>query len=232
MSKFLQKAKALLNTELILPNNLTSLGLTAFFSKKTPVKELKPVFFPKQVHGTTIKVFKNFEDLSQNFEADGTLCIGVKGFVGIKTADCVPILLASKDSKCFAAIHAGWRGSLNGILKKGIEMILSFGYSEKDIFIAIGPHIKVCCYEVKEDVLLAFKNTYPDVWQDFFVKSKDKIFLDLLKVNLFQAKAFGIPEENVWISKDCTFCTPGYASFRRDGNLRLNQLSVIGKDEE
>jgi YfiH family protein len=189
------------------------------------------VFLPSQIHSADV-LYLDALPFKQSFQGDGIITRLSKVIVGVKTADCVPILIATKDNSLVGAIHAGWRGSIKQILYKAILKILTLGYTPTDILIAIGPHIRPCCYEVGNEVLNLLKQNFPN-FMDFILGLNDRIHLNLTKLNLFQASACKVPEENIWVSNDCTFCQHDiYYSYRYHGKTRGYQLSFIFKELE
>jgi YfiH family protein len=138
-----------------------------------------------------------------------------KGIViGVKVADCVPVLIFEKIKGVIAAVHAGWRGTAAGILQKTVQtMIDRFQCSPAAMLLAIGPAIRGCSYGVDHDVMHAVART---TGQGVYLTEKGgKYFLDLSLANSYQALAMGVPEEHLWISGDCTFCNPDrYYSYR------------------
>jgi len=188
-------------------------------------------FLPAQIHSADV-LYLDALPFKQSFQGDGIITRLSKVIVGVKTADCVPILIATKDKSLVGAIHAGWRGSIKQILYKAILKILTLGYTPTDILIAIGPHIRPCCYEVGNEVLNLLKQNFPN-YMDFILGLNGRIHLNLTKLNLFQALAYGVPEENIWVSNDCTFCQHDiYYSYRYHGKTRGYQLSFIFKELE
>ncbi|WP_051172974.1 peptidoglycan editing factor PgeF [Thermodesulfobacterium hveragerdense] len=229
-----------LKTDFVFPENLLNIDLLATFSKKLyknfNFNSLKQVsnyrwFFPKQVHSDLFITLWNGSSVPEIFslEGDGVLTDQERLFVGVKTADCVPVLLATKDRKIIGAVHAGWKGTVSKILEKTLRRVLSLGYKPEEIFLAIGPHIKVCCYEIKDEVLSALRIKFP-FYEEVIKHHQGKVYLDLEKANLYQALCLGIPEENVWVSKDCTRCLHEvYWSHRYHGKDRGVQIAFIGK---
>ncbi|QER42139.1 peptidoglycan editing factor PgeF [Thermodesulfobacterium sp. TA1] len=228
-----------LNTNFIFPDNLLKIGVLAAFSQKLSknfdFSILKQVndyrwFFPKQVH-SDIVIFLWEKDLVPEIfgiEGDAVLTNQKKLLVGVKTADCVPILLATQDAKIIGAVHAGWKGTVSKILEKTLKTVLTLGYRPEEIFLAIGPHIKACCYEVQKDVLLYLEKNF-SFYEDVIRYNQEKFFLDLERLNVYQALSLGIPESNLWISQDCTKCLSGlYWSHRCHGKDRGVQISFIG----
>ncbi len=82
---------------------------------------------------------------------------------GVKTADCVPILIGDPATGAFAAVHAGWRGTLAEVAVKALErMMTEYGTRAQDVRVAIGPAAGACCYEVGTEVIDAFRSSFPD----------------------------------------------------------------------
>jgi len=157
--------------------------------------------------------------------------------LGVKTADCVPILMsAKKDGKvvAVAAVHAGWRGSVNGIAPKAAEKLMALaGVSPNAVFIAIGPSASSCCYEVGEEVYAEASENFGAVRADkyFYAKSNGKYMVDLKGFNASLLYSLGIPYENMDISEMCTICEERYFySHRRDGDDRGTHLNIITID--
>jgi len=138
--------------------------------------------------------------------------------IGVKTADCVPILLADPVSRAVAAIHAGWRGTAAGIVAAAIRCMASeFGTQPEDIHAAIGPSIRPCCYEVG-----------PEVAIEFGVLPPGHVHLNLPAINARQLQAAGVLAANISTSEDCTKCAADrYHSFRRDREAAGRMISWI-----
>ncbi len=149
-------------------------------------------------------------------------------FVGVLVADCVPILLYDAERGVVGAVHAGWRGTANRILKKAVDVMRDrFSCEPGHIQVAIGPSIRKCSYEVGEEVTTGVRGATGD--GDYHIKIKDRHFLDLSSANKIQALSTGITEDNIWQSGDCTFCKPGkYYSYRYSGGGTGRQGGFIG----
>ncbi len=224
--------------ELIYPENLISQDIIAFFSKKLPInfsfENFKPegfqLFLPRQVHSAKVVEVNAPSVFGIKADAGFTMKKGL--LIGVLTADCLPVLFKSETSQnrlIVGAVHAGWRGSVKKILFHALKRVLTEkkGLPEKT-FVAFGPHIKNCCYEVKKDVLEEVKKSFGTI-ESFVEKRENAYFLSLLKLNLFQVKELDIPEKNIWICEDCTFCkSDEYWSYRRSGEKRGSQISLIG----
>ncbi|MCB1023535.1 MAG: laccase domain-containing protein, partial [Acidobacteria bacterium] len=116
-----------------------------------------------QVHGDGIKAVKNAEDVlstTDKFDAMISMLPGV--LIGVKTADCVPVLIGDPETKAFAAVHAGWRGTVESITQKAIDrMIGEYGTDPQNLICAIGPAAGCENYEIGQDVIDAFRGKFP-----------------------------------------------------------------------
>jgi YfiH family protein len=139
--------------------------------------------------------------------------------VGVKTADCVPILLVDERNRAVAAVHAGWRGSAAQIATHAIRrMAERYGARPYDLHAAIGPAIGKCCFEVG-----------PEVAARFGQPANGKSKLDLVEINRRQLQDAGIAPERIYVADLCTCCGAGeFHSFRRDRERAGRMLSVVG----
>lgn len=156
----------------------------------------------------------------------------------VKTADCVPILLSSKDGKEVSAVHAGWRGTVADIVTKAAK---KFTCKKEDIICAIGPCIGVCCYEVGEEVYEAVKRLFAfkgieDKTESMFrnvctCSACSKKKANLAQINKTLLINFGIPEENIDVSGICTACHEDkFFSHRASGGFSGTFPSIITRN--
>ena len=129
------------------------------------MRDRRPVFVARQVHGTAIARVRAGDDpaaLAQ-VEADG-ICSDSPGLaVGVFVADCVPALVVDPRTGAFAAVHAGWRGTVAGVLPAAVRALeTEFGAHAGDLRVALGPAIGPCCFEVGPEVVAAFEALFPD----------------------------------------------------------------------
>ncbi len=144
-------------------------------------------------------------------------------FLGIRTADCLPILVVDRKRKVIAAIHAGRRGTSLRITAKVLKkMKEDFSCSSGDFLVGMGPSIGSCCYEIDEEVF------HPE-WKPFSTsKGSGKWMVDLGRMNIAQIKSEGIKEEQISWGNICTRCQNDlFFSYRREGRTG-RQLSFIG----
>jgi len=187
--------------------------------------ERDKVYLPAQKHTDNIQV------ISSNLEtkiADSVLT-GRKGvLIGVQVADCVPVLCHDTKQLLVGAVHAGWRGTASQILRKTLaRMIDEFGSSPEDIKIAFGPSIRWTCYRVGIEVKEAICKATGE--GNYYIEQDGKYCIDLASANHYQAISMGVPEENIWISQECTHCNPeNYHSYRYEKTYKGAQGGFIG----
>jgi len=214
---------------MIHPEIFKRFRLEGYFSHRLPKERVLTLFpesfFPKQIHSNQVL---NLDQAYPPFSlvGDAVLIQLPRITLGVQTADCLPILIADKGKKVVSAVHAGWRGTLNGILFKTLEKILTLGFSPEDLLIAIGPHIQARCYEVGEDLVEKLDSSLRK--EPFLTRSGGNFYLNLSALNIMQAKSLGVPEENIWVSGECTHCnSEKFHSFRRERNYLYTQVALI-----
>ncbi|MCB1215428.1 MAG: polyphenol oxidase family protein [Deltaproteobacteria bacterium] len=169
----------------------------------------------KQIHSNIIYEIHSSQDLAQvrGKEGDGLLSYLPNRPLLIKTADCVPILLAHPQG-IIGALHAGWRGSSQQILSLALKKIEALSLDLKEVKLWIGPAIAFSCYEVGEEVAKHFPEAVfgPCLRP---AKSPGKYYLGLQEANYYLALKAGVPKSNLYLSPHCTFCEPqDYYSYR------------------
>lgn len=139
--------------------------------------------------------------------------------VAVKTADCIPVLLADVRRRAVAAVHAGWRGTAGGIAPAAVDaMGRRFGTRPEDLRAVIGPGIGACCYEVGPEVAARFGHS-----------NGARARLDLADLNRRQLREAGVAPEHIWVAGLCTRCLAAeFHSFRREGELAGRMYSYIG----
>ena len=151
-------------------------------------KDSQNIFLLHQIHSNKFLFIKNNTKINKKkIEADAIITDKSKLPIAVLTADCVPILLYDKKRNMIAAIHAGWKGALKGIIKKVINFMIKNGCKKDNIIIALGPCIKQNNYNVKEDFQKKFikKDKKNKI---FFKKKKNMIYFDLHNFVIFQLK--------------------------------------------
>ena len=168
----------------------------------------------EQIHEGKIAVVGEKDKRKTIKKVDG-LVTQEKGIVlGIRTADCLPILFYEPEQEIIGAIHAGWKGSFKKISGEVIEKIKSLGGKSAKIIVAIGPHIKSCCYDITKKRADKFQEKFT---HEVVIKRNHKLFLDLTKVNFSQLLENSIREENIDFLPFCTHCNSDlFFSFRKN----------------
>jgi len=137
------------------------------------------------------------------------------------SADCVPVLMYASDIEAVAAVHAGWRGSAAEISAKTVKKLMDMGAHAENIYVAVGPCIGECCYEVSYDVASQFCAKY------YTDKGNGKYMLALDRVNKGQLEKCGIPEKNIQLSGICTKCNNHLFFSHRGQNGKSGTLGGI-----
>ncbi len=176
------------------------------------------LIMPHQVHGTKIAVIDEGM-LALPTEERDQLLDGIDGVItslrdvciGVSTADCVPVLIYNKEKHIAAAIHAGWRGTVQRIVKKALEVLFSrFGIRGEELSAIIGPSISLKAFEVGEEVYQAFAQAgfpMPLIAERFPAKAPwtEKWHIDLWQANALQLLEGGIPSEKIHVAEICTY---------------------------
>jgi polyphenol oxidase len=183
----------------------------------------------KQVHSDHIIEVKD-RNIKEAGEADGMLTRENDAFLGVLTADCVPVLFVVADRKVAAVVHAGWRGSLAGITGKMVDFLnAEHGISPERVEAAVGPAIGPCCYEIKEDVSRPLIDRWGKIADGCLENREGKSFLDLRRLNRLTLEQAGVPSRQIFDIGPCTSCAAeDFFSYRRERKETGRQLSFIG----
>lgn len=172
---------------------------------------------PKQVHGVVVARLEENGSLS-SAEADAVISLVPDVPIAIVTADCVPILLSSSSGRAVAAVHAGWRGLAAGIVAAAARRLADV--CEDSLVAAIGPHIRLCCYEVDAPVIDAMKARFGAAALSSLCPSREgHARIDLQQLVVADLAATGLAPSRISIAEaHCTACDADrFESFRRDG---------------
>jgi YfiH family protein len=175
----------------------------------------------KQIHGVTVSTPATRNALgTRPFEADASVTNIPNEVLAILTADCMPVLFASRSGDVIGAAHAGWRGLSGGILENTVNemMALSPGLMPSDISAWMGPAIGPSSFEVGEDVLQAFSQQGQDILSKAFIpinETPGKYLADLYLLARDRLRLIGI--EQIDGGEFCTVNDPErFFSYRRD----------------
>ena len=184
----------------------------------------------EQIHSNGVKIVGKSEEGKTIPGVDG-LVTKEKGIIlGIRTADCLPILLYDPVAKIIGAAHAGWKGILSEIPQNLVKLAVANGARPQNILIAIGPHIGGCCYNIEANRAKAFEQKFGHL-KNMLINRGKKLYLDLNIPIAQQLTEMGIPNKNINISPICTSCQSNrFFSYRKDSNQTFGEmLSIISK---
>ncbi len=172
----------------------------------------------RQVHGDQVRRVSRIDHTLQ--EADALITDLTDVAIAIRTADCVPIFLYDPGSESIGLVHAGWRGTREGIVTKTIDaMVEAYGSDVGQIRVMLGPHIRRDQYEVSKD----FVEYFPGAT----VVTEGRVYLDLARANSQQLLARGVQAEKIFDCGICTFADMRYDSYRRQGTEAGRMLSLM-----
>lgn len=179
----------------------------------------------RQVHSARVVAAREW---SETLEADGLVTARPGERIAVKTADCVPILIADPVRRAVAAVHAGWRGTLAGVAAAAVEALRRYhGSDPQDLLAAFGPSIGPCCFEVGGEVSALFRFIFPER-----NGLGSKTHLDLREANLRILIAQGVSAGRVSPHAPCTCCGGAeFYSWRRDRRQGERMFSEIGVRE-
>jgi len=184
----------------------------------------------RQVHGATVARVDN--PVSAVDGVDGLFTNASGLGLGVLTADCVPILMVAAQHRVAVAVHAGWRGTLAGIVRVALHKARDeLGLEPTAFQVALGPAIGGCCYEVGADIGQSIEQRWGplgDGWRPQGEKGR----LDLREVNRRMLLGMGVPEAAIELVGPCTAChLRSFFSHRGAAGTTGRQLSIVGWQE-
>lgn len=188
-----------------------------------------------QMHGDGVKTVRTLEGALRTDEHYDALVSDLSGVLtGVKTADCVPVLICDPVTGAFAAVHAGWKGTAAKIVKKTVETLIAEYHAEtRNMFAAIGPSATAPNYEVGRDVMQAFADSFTD-HQRYFVPTREgHALVDLRRANMDILTDSGVNRDNIFLAPFCTIERTdlffSYRAEKRKYGKTGRLLSVIGQ---
>lgn len=195
-----------------------------------------PAEFPlvasvKQVHGTDALILDRPLKGGDAIEGgwDALISDQPKVLLTVRTADCVPVFVHDPDHRVVAAVHAGWRGTLHGIVPKTLQALAAhFGSNVERVEVAIGPSAGACCYEIDAPVISILQEQFEE-WESVFDFShQDRGRLNLKEMIHRQVVNMGVPRSKSHRLDFCTICRSDlFYSHRREGERRGTMVSGI-----
>lgn len=189
-----------------------------------------------QVHGNQV-AWVTSADAGQTIKTtDALLTQDRDTFLGVITADCVPILVYDPKLHITGVIHAGWRGLFNEIIKATVIQMTERGSNAHDIIAAIGPCIRVCCYTISKDLADKFDKKFKERFTSAYLVHKNNAFyLDLPVLAKFQLQEIGLNIDKQLFSDTivdtgiCTFEDKDLYSYRKEGDDMGEFIGLIGR---
>jgi polyphenol oxidase len=182
-----------------------------------------------QIHSADVRSVQDEPDArSEPSPCDALTANLPRTLLAVQTADCLPILLVDERSRAFATVHAGWRGTLAGIVSRTLErMQLSYDTRPQDMRVALGPSIAACCFEVGPEVIVQFEQAFGFGRESISGRQPDgKAHLDLNFINRRLLLDTGVPATQIYDCALCTSCENGlFFSYRRE----LGAEQVVGR---
>jgi purine-nucleoside/S-methyl-5'-thioadenosine phosphorylase / adenosine deaminase len=191
----------------------------------------RAVRFARQVHGCEVARARADAPVEAvaAIAADAVVTDAPGTAVGVYVADCVPILVADTRTGACAAVHAGWRGTVAGVLGAALRrMTGELGSRATDLRVAIGPGIGACCFEVGPEVVAAVEAAFPGARAGGAILPRaPRAHVDLAWLNRTAAEAAGVPRDAIDAAGVCTRCDAArFFSYRREGG-RTGQLAAF-----
>ena len=213
---------------------------------------LWPLAQVRQIHSAILHRVDT--DLAHSPTGDGMITNTAGLLLAIKTADCVPMLVADVKRRVVGAFHAGWRGTVARVVEKGVgEMRRQFGSAPPDLRAAIGPCVRRCCYAVGIEVRAEFESQFSyagELFEEVFDSNTihlkypmlflnqrapghgdlgPEIHLDLVAANRHQLEDAGVRKEHIAIVEGCTACdTKRFFSHRAEFGKTGRMMAAIG----
>ena len=174
---------------------------------------INQMVFSRQTHSSNIHIISKL-DVGKGSLSKETAIPNNDGFVlfeknicaCILTADCVPVFLYDPEKKIAAIVHSGWKGTIKHITAIAIEKMFEYGCRYKDIKVAIGPSIKKCCYEVKDDVVDLVKKSFGKFYKSLITFRNNKVYYDMDKAIEYSLLNKNILPQNIARCDLCTKC--------------------------
>jgi YfiH family protein len=194
-----------------------------------------PIYVARQVHGAAVAVVRAGDDPDAIAATDAdALCSGdARVPLGVFVADCVPALIADPRTGAVAAVHAGWRGTVAGVLPAAVRALRDrFGANPGDLRVALGPAIGRCCFEVGAEVVAAFEPALAGMDGGVVHPSprgvEGKWHIDLRLANRLLLERAGVAPDAIDASSECTHCDRlRFYSYRRDRDRGGQQMGVV-----
>jgi purine-nucleoside/S-methyl-5'-thioadenosine phosphorylase / adenosine deaminase len=183
----------------------------------------------KQVHGAKVVRVLSVEPPAGQPEGDALVTVDPKVALAVYVADCVPVLVCDPKSRALAAVHAGWRGTVAGVLSAALGVLTeSCGARPADLRVAIGPSIGPCCFRVGDEVVEALIGADPGA-VSCVQGAQGARRIDLVEANRRQVIEAGVPAGQIQSTGLCTRCREDLLeSYRRSSGRAGRMAALVG----
>ncbi len=150
-------------------------------------------------------------------------------FLAVTAADCLPVFFFDPVAGVIGIAHAGWRGIVSGVIGETLKKMSVCGAAKENVSVAIGPHIRVCHFEIQTDILPRFAQ-----YEKYVIKKEGRIYVDLEGIVKEQLRVAGIAKTHIETSPLCTFCeSQTFFSYRRERSKEPQvMVATIGMKEK
>lgn len=180
-----------------------------------------------QVHGGRVVRIAKGDDHDNDTKGDALISDDPSRVLSVRVADCVPVLLAAKDGSTVAAVHAGWRGVIAGVVTQAVRSMLADGTPADGVVAAIGPSISFEAFEVGGEVLEEFGRVFGET-APTAREANGKGRVDLRECLRRQLIATGLPDQQIDTTDRCTFRDrEEFFSHRRDQGISGRMAAII-----
>ena len=213
-------------------------GVEAFTTRRDSVLPY-PVIQGHQVHGSKVAIIDRPDITREELEGYDAFITDLPGVaIGVRTADCVPILIYDPVHRAVAAVHSGWKGTVLMVSRSTVNrMGERFGSIPADLEVVIGPAIGPDSFQVGEEVAEKFRDAgfpMPVIWS-FRGPGDGRPMsgghhIDLFKANRWILEGSGVRPENIRVHDIDTYLDASFYSARREGvqcGRNINAIRLI-----
>lgn len=201
--------------------------LTQILSSENNLFLKRPVLLLQQTHGTTIRTLNSLDDYQalslRSSQGDSLITTVPQTAIGILTADCLPIIVYNNYFHALAVIHVGWKGIMQEMIKKTLEVMTSTSIDSGAYSVILGPSARKCCYEVGKE----FFDYVPQTHHDSIEQRNGTFYFDLPTYAAKELMLCGISPSVLFTKSLCTICTPTFYSHRREGSTLTKRQATI-----
>jgi len=204
------------------PPDVKTKKIEKFLQKITSRKKALVSLF--QMHQDECVIINSKDKIKRRYIGDAFLTDRDDILISVWAADCVPLFLVEEKRRVIGLVHAGWKGTILGIVHRTMERAKhQLGCEPRDLTVLFGPCIQSCCYQVSDDVAILFDEECVKQAQN------GKVMLDLICANMKQLVSCGVKENKIFVTDRCTFCDEElFYSHRRERGNTGRMIGFMG----